>query len=356
MNIVRLQGQSAFQQGTYYEYDKDSTPIGEGGMGVLYLGARVHQATGVRTPVVVKAIRDEINTQAHLIQRAMREASVQIDNENLIRMYDFVSNYETSPYTGVPYIRYYIVMEYLFGVSLDRVLEGQNSVNDQEIPLANEIISLYSTDRTSLCVMLMKNLLSGALALHNAGFIHRDLDPSNVMITREGKIKIIDFGICKQINGGNTQQPLTAAGSFMGKVQYAAPELILGAVKDQNVTTDIYALGVILFQFYTGHAPFVGVSDQEIMQAHLKGKLPYKEISDKEVQRIVRKATAVRQSDRYQSAAEFIVDMDRLQNRTKIPAPTPVKETGEVHVPTWLYFLVGGLGAALGILLSLFVF
>lgn len=360
MNIVRLQGQCAFQFGAYYEFDKDITPIGEGGMGVLYLGARVHQASGARIPVVIKAIRDEIGMQAHLVQRLMREASVQIDNENLIRMYDFVSNYEVSPVTGAPIIRYYVVMEYLNGTNLDNILEGHDNIRGEEIPLAKKIINLVQVNRVELSVMLMRHLLSGVLALHNAGYIHRDLDPSNVMITRDGKVKIIDFGICKRISGDVAQPSLTANGSFMGKVQYAAPELILGAVNDQNFSTDIYALGIILYQLYMGRPPFQGITDQEIMQYHLKGKLPYRDIDNKDIQRIVKKATEVKQSARYQSAAEFLVDIERVQ----IPSDNDIDDKNvnngtnpptnpEVELPTWILGTAGAAGAAAGLILAL---
>lgn len=323
MNIVRLQGQCANQLGAYYEFDRDSTPIGEGGMGVLYLGARIHMATGVRTPVVIKSIRDELSTQPSLIQRAAREASVQIDNENLIRMYDFVSNYEIYPQTGTTIIRYYIVMEYLVGINLDKVLRGETvNQNGVYVPLAKQLLDLANTDRISLCVMLMKDLLSGVLALHNAGYIHRDLDPSNVMITVDGKIKIIDFGICKPLNGGAAQQ-LTSAGAFMGKVHYASPELILGNIQNHDYTTDLYAMGIVLFQLYCGHVPLQDLPDVDVMQMHLKGKLPYKEIDNSDLQKIVRKATEIKQSKRYVSAAEFIVAIERLApKRVSVP---PVK-------------------------------
>ena len=359
MNIIRIQGQNAFLQGVYYEFDRDSTPVGEGGMGVLYLGARVHVATGVQMPVVIKAIRDEISTQPHLIARAMREASVQIDNENLLRMYDFVSNYEASSVTGVSIIRYYIVMEYLAGISLDKILEGTVMQNEQVIPLAQEINLLSTVNRVRLCVLLMRHLLSGALALHHAGFIHRDLDPSNVMVTQEGKVKIIDFGICKNLNDASAAQ-LSAPGAFMGKVHYAAPELILGSIYEQNATTDIYALGIILYQLYTGELPSAGLTDHEAMQQHLKGRLPDKKIENREIRRIFKKATENNQRLRYQSAAEFLVDLERVeipgnkvifQEGPKEADVIPVPDVWEI--PRWAYLVAGFAGVVVGGLLLL---
>lgn len=95
--------------------------------------------------------------------------------------------------------------------------------------------------------------------MHDKGYIHRDLDPSNIMITSDRKIKIIDYGIAKQLSTLTTQdQQLTTAGQFMGKATYASPELVVGDVVHQNETTDIYDIGIMLFQFIVGHVPLRG--------------------------------------------------------------------------------------------------
>ena len=94
---------------------------------------------------------------------------------------------------------------------------------------------------------IIKAALSGLMALHDAGYIHRDIDPSNIFITEDEHIKIIDFGIFKQMKNLTTNdRALTVAGAFMGKPEYASPELALGDLKHQNQTTDIYAMGVLL--------------------------------------------------------------------------------------------------------------
>ena len=110
------------------------------------------------------------------------------------------------------------------------------------------------------------------MALHDKGYIHRDLDPSNIMITSDRKIKIIDYGIAKQLSTLTTQdQQLTTAGQFMGKATYASPELVVGDVVHQNETTDIYAIGIMLFQFIVGHVPFEGATHEVLeMQLHHK--------------------------------------------------------------------------------------
>ncbi len=158
----------------------------------------------------------------------------------------------------------------------------------------------------------MLNVLSGMMALHDNGYIHRDIDPSNIMITSDGKIKIIDFGISKKINNPFQNSPhLTSAGQFMGKAAYAAPELVTGDIAHQNQTTDIYAVGIMLYQLATNLLPFEG-STHEVMEMQLHQLIPYEKVVDEHLRRIVQKATAKRQTDRYISAAEFRVDIERF--------------------------------------------
>lgn len=316
MNIIRLQGDAEKRSGIYYEYDVDATPLGEGGMGRVFKGFRVVERTGERMPVAIKAIYD--NIPERVVERARREANIQLDNDNLIRMYGFVetiSHYEGGTKSKV---HYHVIMELLVGVTLEDIMNGVTSdQNGMQIPFAAELYSQYTQNRNAAVVRIMKSILSGLMALHDKGYIHRDIDPSNVMVTIDGKIKLIDFGICKQIVSlESLDKALTATGVFMGKVNYAAPELVLGDVKSQSYTTDIYALGILLYQLCAGHLPFSG-TDQDILSANLRNSLPMKDIQGNDFKRIIRKATEKVQSKRYASVAELRVDLERVSINKK---------------------------------------
>jgi len=316
MNIIKLQGEAEKRSGIYYEYDVDATPLGEGGMGRVFKGFRVVERTGERLPIAIKAIYD--NIPERVIERARREANIQLDNDNLIRMYGFVetiSHYEGSAQYKV---HYHVIMELLVGVTLEDIMNGVTSdQNGMQIPFAAELYSQYTHDRYAAVVRIMKPILSGLMALHDKGYIHRDIDPSNVMVTIDGKIKLIDFGICKQIISlESLDKALTATGVFMGKVNYAAPELVLGDVKNQSYTTDIYALGILIYLLCTGHLPFSG-TDQDILSANLRSSLPMKDIRVNDFKRIIRKATEKVQTKRYASVAELRVDLERVSFNKK---------------------------------------
>lgn len=339
MNLVRFQGETA---SVFYEFDKDSAPLGEGGMGRIYQGFRIDSSQRLQSIVAIKCIKPELVSNPTVIQRAQREASVQLDSPNLIRMYGFFSGAEYNQLSGTYVPTYYIAMERLIGVNLEEVLfEGiTTDRSGLEIPLAEDLKQRYSTDRIGTSVFITRSILDGLRVLHQYGFTHRDLDPSNIMLTQDGKTKIIDFGICKRNGGSYGGVSLTQAGQFLGKVAYASPELILGDLKAQGPKTDIYAVGIILYKLITGVLPCNG-TDQEVMNAHLKGNLNYSLIKDRNVRRIIEKATAKDPSHRYSNVSEFSSDL--VNN-------APMEEN-----PNWILPLACGIGLILGLTVSLFL-
>ncbi|MGM9688144.1 MAG: protein kinase [Alloprevotella sp.] len=341
MAIIHLQGEKEKREGYYYEFDTASKPLGEGGMGKVYRGRRVSTHTGETRDVAIKFMFAGL--PPNVIQRAENEANIRIVHENLVEMMGFLT-IETTLANGAKALHYHVVSELLQGVSLSDLLQG--NVTDQEgypIPYAQNLYDLYRTDPAQFAVTVTKKVLSGIMALHDAGYIHRDIDPSNIMITRDGKIKLIDFGIAKKVDGLKTvDRNLTSAGQFMGKPQYAAPELIMGDLKHQNKPTDIYAIGIMLFQLAVGHLPFDGPSNV-VINAHLQKKLPLSQIADKRLRYIVDRATVKDCTKRYQSAAEFRAALDNLSFDGGSASPLAGK----------LPLLAGVAAAAVGLLVGL---
>lgn len=309
-----IQGAEEKRLRVHYEVDTSLPPIGAGGMGQVMRGARVDEATGVRREAAIKFLFDDLPDSA--IERTRREASVRINNENLVEMFGFIE-VETTDGSGKSHRRYHVASELLRGVMLHDLMRGKTTDADgEEMPFAQELYRQYSCDRLRFAVFIVRNILSGVMALHDAGYIHRDIDPSNVMITADGKVKLIDFGICKKLDAlGTDDRHLTTAGQFMGKAAYAAPELVMGDVAHQTETTDLYAIGIMFYELLTGKVPFDGPT-HEVLARQLKEDVPVKNLADKFARKIVQKATAKKQEQRYASAAEFRVDVEKLSRNS----------------------------------------
>lgn len=312
MALIKLYDNSESGKSLYYEFDPETRPLGEGGMGKVFRGTRVDLMTGVTRPVAIKFMFDGLPPS--VIERARREANIKIKHENLVEMMGFLTTESEDPITNQVQRHYHVVSELLDGVVLSDLLEGVVTGNDgQVVPFAEKLLNLYRTDSFAFAVMIVKNVLSGVMTLHDKGYIHRDIDPSNIMVTRDNKIKLIDFGIAKQVTNLATQdKALTSTGQFMGKAQYAAPELILGDVAHQNKTTDIYAIGIMLFQLITGSLPFDGPTNQ-VIGAQLKKQVPVKKIPNAMARKIILKATNKDQTQRFSSAAEFRVAVEKME-------------------------------------------
>lgn len=362
--IVRVQGEAELQNNIYYEYDTESTPLGQGGMGIVYQGYCFNALdTNEYIPVAIKSIQ---NPSKILVDRAMREASIQIDHPNLLRMYGFIPNMEMDEYSGTYKPRYYIVMERIVGVSLENLMNGV--LLDRSgafVDFAKELHDQYISDRSAFIKRIVSAVGEGLDALHKAGYVHRDVDPSNIMVTHDGKIKLIDFGVSKTIQAYNGPK-LTQTGAIIGKLSYAAPEIITGDITNHNQMTDIYALGILIYQMFTGVLPFQG-DDAQIMQAQVKERVPVQHITDKVIKSVVAKATSKSQSDRYQDVSSLIADIQRKSNSIKdkvAKTKEKVVETQEKKtlkassisswsdVPIWMWALSAVVGLTIGVLIS----
>lgn len=315
----------------FYEFDSDpKNLLGEGGMGRVFKGKQVEKrgSSKIERDIAIKLLFNNLPQSA--IDRSRREASIRIKNDNLVEMIDFVETQEEK--YGNIIKHYHVVSEFLDGLALDDLLLGKTHNYDTQVnPFAQQLFKDYNENRKAFVGTVFRSILSGVQALHDNGYIHRDIDPSNIMVTSDGKIKLIDFGIARQVKEIGTQDKhLTKSGQFIGKSYYAAPELISGDIAHQDFTTDVYALGIMLFQLVVGHLPFDGPS-HEVAAKQVHDKLPLNEVKDKTVRKIIEKATDKKQKNRYQSAAELRVDIDKWMNVTP-PPPPPTKWIAIVSV------------------------
>lgn len=308
MLIKRLQGPQERRNGYYYEFDLHSKPVGEGGMGRVYKGFKVYETTGNRSVVAIKVMFEDLPLEVY--ERAEREASIRLRNDNIVEMLGFIIEKETEKY-GSERNRYYVVSEFLNGVVLSELLSGNfKDADGIEITAAKQLYTKYLIDKENTSVDIIKSILSGILALHDKGYIHRDIDPTNIMVTDKGNIKLIDFGIAKNVKSlGTLDKALTNSGKFIGKAEYASPELVLGDVRNQGLPTDIYAIGILFYRLLVGKLPFTG-SKYEVLQMQLHRKTPVRHIENPNLRKIVKKATDKNRNNRYSSVAELRVEID----------------------------------------------
>ena len=183
-----------FPNKVYYTYDPNEAILGMGGMGVVFLGKR-YDEKGNTIDVAIKVMKDDLPTE--VIERAKRESSIMISNEHLVMMYEFISETDADE-IGKPLVRNYVISEYLHGVTLGDLLKGGKN----GFALSKKQEELYTrlcfTERNEAASEIIIGVLSGVMALHDKGFLHRDIDPSNIMITTECKVKLFDFGIAKK--------------------------------------------------------------------------------------------------------------------------------------------------------------
>ena len=213
--------------------------IGRGGMANVYRGEDTF--LGDR-PVAIKVLRSNFENDAIAIARFQREAysMSEISHPNIVSISD-VGEYENQQY---------IVMEFVDGLTLKQYIK-------EHAPLSNEE-----------AVSITTQILAGMQAAHSKGIIHRDLKPQNVLIVADGTVKITDFGIAKAL----TEASLTQTNTMFGSVHYLSPEQARGA--DATVQSDIYAIGIILFELLTGQIPFDGDSAVAIALKHFQENLP----------------------------------------------------------------------------------
>lgn len=270
--------------------------IGEGGMANVYLA----YDTILERNVAVKVLRGDLANDEKFVRRFQREAlqASSLSHPNIVEVYD----------VGEDNGEYYIVMEYIEGKHLKGLLKKRGKLTIPEV------------------VDIMIQVTSGLTVAHDSYIIHRDIKPQNIMILDNGLVKLTDFGIALAMN--STQ--LTQTNSVMGSVHYLPPEGASG--KGATLQSDIYSLGILMYELLTGKLPFRGETAVEIALKQLKEPMPSirKEIPDipQSIENIILRATAKNPKNRYADAREMHDDLltcldESRKNEIKISLKYP---------------------------------
>lgn len=251
--------------------------IGGGGMSNVYLA---HDMI-LNRDVAIKILRYDFTNEAELHRRFHREAlsATSLSHPNIVSVYD----------VGEDGNMQYIVMEYIKGKTLKQYIQE------------------FSPLSPAQSVQIMKQLTSAIAHAHENGIIHRDIKPQNILIDDDGNVKITDFGIATTLNATS----YTQTNSVMGTVHYLSPEQARGGIATNK--SDIYSLGIVLYELLTGELPFSGESAVSIALKHLQSETPSIRAFDasipQSVENIVLKATAKDASHRYESAEALEADL-----------------------------------------------
>lgn len=279
--------------------------VGEGGMANVYLAFD----TILERNVAVKVLRGDLATDEKFVRRFQREAlqASSLTNENIVEVYD----------VGEDNGEYYIVMEYVEGKHLKNLIKKRGKLTQSEV------------------VDIMLQVTSGLSVAHEQYVIHRDIKPQNIMILENGLVKLTDFGIAVAMN--STQ--LTQTNSVMGSVHYLPPEQASG--KGATLQSDIYSLGILMYELLTGKLPYRGDNAVEIALKHLKEPMPKirSEIPDipQSLENIILRATAKNPKNRYADATEMHEDLKTCleasrENEIKITYKYPENDYDDTKI------------------------
>ena len=276
--------------------------LGEGGMANVYLA---HDNILDRD-VAVKVLRGDLASDEKFVRRFQREAlsASSLSHPNIVEMYD----------VGEDDGQYYIVMEYVDGKTLKQVLKQRGHLSITEV------------------VDIMLQVTDGMAHAHDAYIIHRDIKPQNIMILSNGMIKITDFGVATALN--STQ--LTQTNSVMGTVHYLPPEQANG--KGSTIRSDIYSMGIMMYELLTGLVPYKGDNAVEIALKHLKEPLPSARKQNPSIpqslENVIIKATAKNPKNRYNDARSMHEDLktaldDSRRDEKRYVYPYPENDLDE---------------------------
>ncbi|MBU1220199.1 protein kinase [Myxococcota bacterium] len=280
--------------------------LGEGGMGEVYEAAHVY----IDKKVAIKLLRPEITSSSEAVKRFYQEArsASSIGHENIIEIEDFGKLDDGT---------IYLAMEYLQGSALaDLMLNGAME--------------------PGRALDFMKQICEGLHAAHEKSIVHRDMKPENVFIIRDRKgrelVKILDFGIAKMTSTDGEGKGLTKTGTIFGTPHYMAPEQAMGNALDHRA--DVYSIGVIMFELFTGSVPFKAESFMGILTQHITTPPPRPTTLNANlhprIEQSILRAMGKDPNERYQTMAEFLQDLNNIGVELGISEPVPVPVTAPV--------------------------
>ncbi|MHB8598301.1 MAG: protein kinase domain-containing protein [Ktedonobacteraceae bacterium] len=260
--------------------------IGRGGMGAVYLAQQIRPRREVAVKVFMPALLLDSGQRAEFLARFRREADAiaALDHINIVPLYEYGEQNELA----------YLVMPYVTGGTLRDLLEKHGI-----LPL-NDVVSIIEQAAAALDYA------------HEQGIIHRDLKPGNILFHADGRILLADFGLAKIVNEAaestsETPSGITSAGTIIGTPEYFSPEQSTGNLVDRR--TDVYSLGIVLYQMLSGHVPFTGATPVAIAVKHTTAEPPsilhYNSAIPHGVEAVIMKAIAKKPDQRYNSAGEL---------------------------------------------------
>jgi tRNA A-37 threonylcarbamoyl transferase component Bud32 len=267
--------------------------IGEGGMGAVFKGVDLM----LEREVAIKMLRPELARQPQVVERFRTEAVTlaKLNHSNVATLHSFFRQGDD----------FFMVMEFVRGHTLDEIIRAQGAMH------CERAIEMF-------CMAL-----EGIDHAHKMGIVHRDIKPANMMLTDNGSIKVMDFGIARVL-GSNR---LTKAGHLIGTVEYMSPEQVRG--EETDVRSDIYSLGILLYEMLTGRVPFNSASEYELMRCQIEVAPTPPRVHAPHIPLLVEQAImrslAKKREARYQSASEF---RSMLMRRNTGAVTTPLNAPG----------------------------
>ena len=267
------------------------SPLGSGGMGDVYLA----EDEQLQRKAALKFLAVEFNSNSDHLERFLREARAAsaLNHPNICTIYEINSQGEAP----------FIAMEFIEGETVSSMIRRRRRNIRQTIEIASQVTAALGE-------------------AHLLGIVHRDIKPANIIVTKRDQAKILDFGLVKLVEGENfaatgSNQFLTKAGMIVGTASYMSPEQARGL--DVDGRSDIWSLGVVLYEMLTGTLPFSGETSTDTIAAILtKSPRPPSELSPEippELERIVLKALTANRDERYRSAEELLKDLRNLSRR-----------------------------------------